>query len=308
MAFPSSSASVPSLSQWQVSYQGVTLGAGTNYGIKEIDGFDLNAWRSGDTPRARDHGELPGLDLVPGRTVTVTFDILPTSFVTSWVGLANGTVPQSSEQPFWLNLPGWGQLAMMAKPRKRSMPLTKEVSLGPLAKTIVEWHGTDPRLYTSPTLTASCGLSGNPAGFSFPFSFPFSFGGASTINTISWTNAGNMDIRPILTVTGPCTSPSVQLTAPASLGGPYLNFPGLVMNAGDQLVIDTDLRTVTYFTAGSTIGADRRNYLGAGFTWWSLQPAVAGVPTLNTILFTSADSGPVAGTLTVAAPQSGWVI
>lgn len=55
------------------------------------------------------------------------------------------------------------------------------------------------------------------------------------------------------------------------------------MNAGDQLVIDTDMHTATYFTAGSTIGGNRVQTLAPGSQWWSLAPGV------NSIQFLTSD-------------------
>lgn len=296
MPFPAPGASVPTLSSYQWSFNGYTGGTGTFFGVQKYEGIDMPDVRNGDAGRARDPGQFIGLDLLNGRQITITGQLGPLtggggfSFQSAWSALAAATVPGGTvEQPFFFNLPGYGTLVSMCRVRKRSMPLDITLSLGNLGNVVLQLNATDPRLYTTPTLNPSVSPPGTTAGFSFPLSFPLSFGGGGVAGSLSINNTGNIETRPILVVTGPCTNPSI--TNATAAGSPNLTF-NLPMASGDQLFIDTDFHTATYFTAGSTIGSTRLASLAQGSQWWSLAPGV------NTIQFLTGDSV-ATGTLTV---------
>lgn len=293
MAFPSPSVSVPTLSSsWQAYYNGLTFGGtGTQFNLSKIEGLDLPDVRQGDAGRPRDPGMFIGLDLLPGREITFTGDMGPGSFASSWTAFATATIPGGvTEQPLFVNVPGYGTLATMARVLRRNMPVDIQFALGNLAAFTLQFHCADPRLYNTPTLSPSVGLPAPSAGFSFPLSFPLAFGSGTVAGVITATNTGNIEMRPVLVVTGPCTYPSVtNATWP---GSPTLQF-GVSMATGDQLVIDLDLKTATYFTSGSTLGQSRLSTIQAGSQWWTLLPGA------NTIQFLSKDTSPVAGTLQV---------
>lgn len=290
MPFPAPSVSVPTLTTYQCNYGGLTLGGNTGLGLLKLEGLDTPNIRTGDAARPRDTGDFIGLDTIDGREITLTAQIGPEGgFTANWQALANATVPGgTTETPFYVALPLFGTLVSMARCRKRNMPIDIQFALGNLADVTLQLNATDPRLYSTPTLNPSCGLPTHSGLMAFPISFPLSFGGASPSGVITAVNNGNVQMCPILTVTGPCTNPSIQNASIA--GSPQLTFD-VTMASGDQLVIDTDLHTATYYTSGSTIGASRLYTLAGGSTWWTIQPGS------NTIQFNSADTGTVAGTL-----------
>src|ERR1017187_891607 len=121
--FPPPGTSVPTLAPYQLNYNGLTMGPGTVFEFQKLEGFDMPTVRTGDAGRARDHGLFIGLDLMGGREITVTGDMLATSS-TAWANLAGATVPGGvSEQPLYVNLPVFGTLVCMARVRKRAMPI-----------------------------------------------------------------------------------------------------------------------------------------------------------------------------------------
>ena len=73
------------------------------------------------------------------------------------------------------------------------------------------------------------------------------------------TNAGNFETRPVITITGPITSPSIVLD-----GASTISFSNLTLASGDKLVIDTDSKT------SLLIGAYRASDISSA--WWILQP------------------------------------
>ena len=120
MAFPPYGTTVPTLSSWQVSYSGVTVGAGTAYGILGATGIgDLPAVNTGDIARPRDQGELRGLDFIGGRDLTLDLQIWTPGSGSNLQALqstlAGVTNPnsQTTETPLWIQLPNLPLLASM---------------------------------------------------------------------------------------------------------------------------------------------------------------------------------------------------
>lgn len=307
MSFPASTVAVPTLSYYQFSYQGYTFGPGTPLELTKIEGVDMPVVRNGDAGRPRETGRFVGLDVLDGRDIAITGELLTTD-PTAWLTLASATAAGgTAEYPLYFNTPSWGTLVTMVRPRKRPMPIDIKAALGNLVDVVLGFSGSDPRWYSTPTNSASVTSPGTTTGFTFNATFPLSFGGGSSVGTLAVVNAGNIDIPPILTVTGPCTTPSI--TNASLPGAPNLLF-GVTLNAGDQLVINTDMHTATLFTAGSTLGSSRVYTLGQGSQWWTLWPAGGSfsVPGgSNTIQFLSSDPTP-SGTLTVAAPGGAYIL
>lgn len=291
--FPSPAVSVPALTNYQFWFNGLTMGPGTNLEILKLEGLDLPNMRTGDAGRPRDRGRFVGADFLDGRDITITAQLAATpttSFATGWGQVAAATAPTPGgtiESPLYLNLPGFGTLVTQARVRKRNMPIDITFALGNLANVTLMFSSSDPCWYSTPTLNPSVSPPGTSAGFAFPLSFPLSFGGGGVAGSLSVTNNGDIDVRPLLVITGPCTNPSVTLAST----GANLTF-GLTMNTGDQLVIDTDMHTATFFTSGSTIGSTRLYTLVQGSQWFSLPPGA------STLQFLTGDPT-ASGTLTV---------
>jgi hypothetical protein len=273
----------------------LSMGPGTNLELTGLEGIDMPAVRSGDAGRARDHGAFAGLDLMGEREVIIKGDLhnLTGTFSEAWQECANATVPGGTIQyPLFLNTATWGTLSTLVRVRKRQMPVEITFTLGNLAKVMFLFAGTDPRWY-GPTQQRSVKPPASVGGFTWPLKWNLKWGGGGYTGALSVTNAGNIETRPILTVEGPCTNPSIQnATAP---GGPTLTF-GLTLLAGETLVIDTDMHTAILYSSGSTAGSARAGLLTAGSKWWTLEPGT------STIQFLGSE-----GALTVEY-ASAWII
>lgn len=301
MAFPSPSLTPPTLGNWQFSYQGLTFGSGQAIKVAKVTGLgDLADIRTGDQPRPRDHGEIIGLDVFGGRDVTFDLEAESSSgqVESTLLTLAQVTTPGlTTEQPLWFQLPGLPLLAVMCRPRKRTIGWDVGFQIGNVGQTSVQFHATDPRVYTAGSAT-SVGLPSPTAGLTFPVTFPLTFG-TTPPNGVTLTNSGNVETRPLLVITGPVTNPSVQ-NATIS-GGPTLSLSnpgqtGYTVLAGDQLVIDTDAHTILYYSGGISSGttpASRSSWLQYGSTWFTMQPGA------NLLQFFSKDSAAVGASLTV---------
>lgn len=302
MAFPPVAA-VPSLQTFQMSYGGVTFGgvvAGSTYQFQSLDGvLDVPAAVTADAQRDLDQGEFIGLDVLPGRDMTIQQVVrAATAAALDAARQALGAVlgpAGTTEQPLYLQLAS-GTFACMARPRRHVCPLDINTVLAKGTIATTQFHASDPRWYAVPTKQATVGLPGPLGGLTFPVTFPASFGGGGGGGILQVTNAGQFEMRPVLIVTGPCTNPRVtNLTLP---GAPGIGF-NLVMATGDTLVIDTDFQSVLYFTAGSALGASRRGSLTSDTVWWNL------VPGLNQIELTTTDA--LGAALLTVQSADAWV-
>lgn len=305
MSLPSPSLSIPTLSNFQWFYQGpaatgITMGPGTPFGFTKFEGIDLPGIRNGDSARPRTRGQYVGLDVDDARDITLTLDVGPFASNFGGYGTLEGALAAlrkvtntqgTTEYPLWVQLPNLGLLAIMARCRKRAIPVDIPFAFGNLAQNVaMQFHATDPYFYASPTLDPSVGLPTPGLGFGFNLAFNFSFGGGSSPNTLTVTNSGDAPCYPQLVITGPCLNPSISNTS--MTGNPTLTFD-IQLFTGDQFVIDLDLQSALYTASGSSVAASRLNTLQANSTWWALPPGS------NVIAFNSGDTSPAAGTLAV---------
>ena len=128
----------------------------------------------------------------------------------------------------------------------------------------------DPIMYGSNPIVAKSGLPAGGGGFTFPITFPFTFPGPGGGGDINVTNSGNAAVYPIITVFGPCTSPSLTLKA---FGQSFLfALTGIQLNTGDFAIIDFKARTVTTNTQGSAYA-----YVTPGSSWWQIPPGTSTI-------------------------------
>ncbi len=305
---PSPTLSLPTLSLYQLSYQGLAFGGIENahpydtanpYQLQPNGTtglFDAAVIASGDTQRPLDQGEFQGLDVYQGRDITlvqsVTTDAVSFDHARQALGGALA-VQGATEQPLFIQLAS-GLYACMARPRKHACPFDNAFAQVQVAIATSLLHATDPRWYRQPTLTASTGpaMPGSAGGLTFPASAPFTFGSGGTGGVLDIANAGTIEMRPVLVVTGPVASGPITIANTSITGSPQVSFD-VALNAGDTLTIDMDWQTAVLVTAGSTQGSSRANDLRSGSTWWNL-PA----DTTSRLLYTTGDVA-AASTLTV---------
>ncbi len=288
MSFPSPAITAPTLENWRWEYNGLELGVGTQYGVLGVEGLDLGGpIRSGDVVLPRDHGQTRGLDLLGGRDLL--FDL--------WLGAQGGytlqtlqknlasatTVQPDEELPLWFQLPNLPTLCSMCRPRQRKGKIETDYATGGVWKPELSLHATDPRLYSQGlSAKVSAEETVREGGLSFPVGpFPITFG--SVLPTVlEAKNEGNVEMRPLLILTGPLTAPSITNTSIA--GEPYVQIirPGAVeptILAGDQVLIDLgNPHLVLYYAEGIEAARYSQGYepediyswLSAESTWWDL--------------------------------------
>ena len=252
MAFPLGY-SAPSLSPWQMQFNGLTFGAGTAYEIVGIQGVsDLPMLNTGDVARARVHGEFPGYNLLAGRDIDVSLDLgFKNGALTSQVLLKNlqvainanltNTVAVNAELPLWIQIPNRPVMGAMVRIKDAKYPYTFDYANSGRITPELWFHATDPRFYGNPVSTTQ------------------SFSSATTASIPTITYAGDVDMNPIVTFASTSTGMS-NVTVTCTVGGVAqwkINLePGTVPTA-TTYVIDTDLHTITkagsaYYSASAT--------------------------------------------------------
>lgn len=302
MKFPSPTLTPPTLTPWQFSFNGQTFGNATPSAVLKVTGLGDNPHIRSATPtRARDHGQLVGLDLYGGRTFTITVWAKPNavSLQTNLLKLAAALeVGLSTEQPLWFQQPNLPLLCVMCRARKKAVPWDVNYGAAMVAKPVAQFHATSPYVF-GVGKSVTLGVPPPLPGMTFPATFPLSFGGAVTPAGVTATNNGNSSMRPVLVITGPVTSP--YLSNESLPGAPTLAITnplqtGYTVATGDQLVIDFDAQSVEYYVGGVASGtqpASRMSWVVPGSTWWYLKPGA------NLIHLVSEDSVAVTGTFEV---------
>lgn len=295
----------PTLDAWQFQYNGLTFGAGTSFGILSVKGLAMADVRHQDSVLPRDSGYLPGLDVYGGRTVELDL------WMTGIGGLQSNQVALAeafplgfaTESPLWFQLPNMPLLCVMARTRKRTIRWDAVFAAQAVAKPMLQLYCTDPRIYgVSVVQTVGLGaVSGG--GLTFPVGpFPVTFG-ATAPASLTVTNSGTDESRPVILFTGPLTAPYLQNSTITS--GPLVQVinpssGGFTILDGDQLMVDMNVpHRVLYFSgglAGGQAGSSVRSWLTAPSVWWDLPAATSSV-----LVFGSQDSSQTSGSVSVVS-------
>ena len=277
----------PSLSSWQFQFSSITFGAGTAIGLLNVEGLGgLPPVNSKDQAFPRDTGEYVGVDAMGGRD-PVTDLIVTANIFTQMVSIGGAfRAGGYTEQPLWFQLPGLPCLCSMVRARVRPTKWDTMVSAAGMWTPTLTWHASDPRLYTQ---SASVATPANPDN-----------GNAVLVVT----NSGNVEVRPVLVLTGPLLAPVVSNTTIGSDVGIAIA-TGLTIASGDQVAIDCSTpHTAVYWTGGIAGGTATNIYNWidqANTSWWTL------VPGANNLTLTSGNTSLAAGQLAVWSPN-GYVL
>ena len=177
-----------------VTWGSITFGPSPYY-LKEIDGLDFPTMRSGDTPKPRDNGELIGYDFMPGRDITLKFDVIDPA--DNMGALNQSMIPTlNKEAQLSFIVPGMGTpvagvfptLYAGVRPRSLSWKVDVVYSLGGLVQDLQAlWHATDPNFYE---VTDGVVYDGDSPSII--------------------TNKGTVPCKPIVTFYGPASNPFIE--------------------------------------------------------------------------------------------------
>ena len=249
-------------SDYQVLFNGVMMGPGTNYEITNPDGLlDLTGVRANYTSRPHRTGAYQQPHYADGAVYTLTFDIGATStvnFPTAIGALQAATKPQLTPIPLTFKLPGRPVLAVGVQCLNRKIPMqVGEFDVAGFSSgAAVQFYAPDPRLY-GVSSTLRTGLRTVGTGLTYPLTYPLSYGATGAGGSVQFTNTGDTNTEPVFTISGALTA-GFQITWVET--GQHLTYSFPV---GSDLVVDCGAGTAT------TQGQDRTSYLTSR-DWFSV--------------------------------------
>ena len=261
---------------WQIELNGVLMGSGTSYIVRDFDPWSAPKIRAGEAPRAQQHGSFAGRDWLGERLVAAKIGINAGTSAADQTArrvlAAAWQPPEGTVVPLvWMEDDGVKYL-VFGKPRLASSDLSSRVL------TECRFVATDPRIYNAVASTATTTPPSGSGGLTFNATPNFTFGGAVTGGSMTVNNAGGFKTPWVATLTGPLTDPRIEHVEQSCT----LFLTGSLA-VGETLVIDSAARSILL---GGT--ASRYTWLGPLSKWFDLTP---GLQTVN--LRAASGTGPI---------------
>lgn len=256
------------LNDYQASFRGVTVGDGTDIDILLADGIEgMPDVRSGDIARSGVHGLSPGRDLYGGRAIRLDVEIMDVDADALGVtldDLKSAFASSADEAELLWKLPGQVERRVLARCRRRPVPVVSpNHQLGTQALS-VELVATDPLVYSAVETIVSTGFPEGAEGYTYPRSYPRAYGAAGSGGVVTVSNDGTEDAPWQATITGPWVNPRIEHVAT----GLTLVF-GISVAAGETLVIDGRDGVRSVLLNGT---ASRYTTIQRGSRWFKLPP------------------------------------
>lgn len=143
-----------------------------------------------------------------------------------------------------------------------AIQVTRATSSAQAATVKIPFTAADPRRFATNAglevawKTLATGLPKSSGGFTLPFTLPLVIEGQATSGVLDFTVNGTRPAKTRYTITGPITTPSVQ---DETTGARFTI--NTILNPGETLVVDADLRTVTVNNTQSRRGAFTGNFM-----------------------------------------------
>ncbi|MFC8429921.1 phage distal tail protein [Streptomyces sp. NPDC057253] len=220
----------------------VTLGAvdasGVDWRLMGLEGWDSPDSRSEFTDREADHGAWASPVYLSSRPITLSGTILAPSQALLEAAMEQLRAAAGLTDTL---LTVWETTPKQAIVRRSGKPLVQYLTDTKASYSVLV-TAPDPRRYSTTQSTGTTALPSTTGGLTFPVTFPVTFSATAVAGSITAVNAGNVDTRPVLTITGPVVAPSVSALYPDGTVR-QLTY-SLDLASGDVLTIDTDARTV----------------------------------------------------------------
>lgn len=235
--------------------EALLLGDETEIVVTGLTGWEeMPPVDSGNVPRPSWHGSWSGRPITQERIVTVEFDLLPISQdTTALINLIKSATPlglDGTERALVVKsddgqpLVAWGQVI------RRALPMAPGYRRR-VQGCAIQWACSDPRRYhlQVETLHIQAPLIFS-TGYDYPLQYPINYGVVvGTVGDGVAVNSGDAPTHPIITILGPAVRPRVVNLITQE----QIEFD-IELVAGEQLVIDTQLGTVT-LSGGSRTSA-----------------------------------------------------
>lgn len=280
----------------QLTYNGLTIGTtsldanGVAWVYNDLPGWDFAPLRLTPTPRGQHHGVYAGPAFLSGREIIVMGHIAspdPVALLAAREQLHTAMATYTTPLPFIVAESPPKMCWVRANVGSKDRWLT-----GPIIEFEMHLLAADPLKYDPGVTVVTAAQPDQTAGtgLAWPMQFPLAWGDQFGAGIITAYNSGNTSTSATLTITGPCTNPTIENRTTHQI----LTL-GITLLASDVLLIDLDSKAVTL--NGNTA---RRGVITSSPTqWWSLTPGS------NEIRFSTADGSNTGATCTIAY-RSAW--
>ncbi|MFF1547161.1 phage distal tail protein [Streptomyces sp. NPDC058291] len=240
---------------------GTVDASGVAWVLQTLEGWDSPDVRAEFTDREGDHGAWASPVYLGSRPITLAGTIVAPS-----QALLEAAMEQLRAAAGLTDtqLTVWETLPKQCTVRRSGKVLLQYVT-DVTASYSVMVTAEDPRRYGTTQQSGVTGLPVTTGGLTFPAAVPFAFSASGATGTIAAANAGTVETRPVLTVAGPVVAPLVSALYPD--GTVRQLAYSQTLQSGEQLVIDTDARTVLLN------GVSRRRFLSVPAGWPTIPAA-----------------------------------
>ncbi len=267
---------------------GTVDSAGVAWVLQSLEGWDSPEVRAEFTDREGDHGAWGSPVYLGSRPITLAGVIIAPSQALLEQAMEQLRAAAALSDAL---LPVWETISKQAMVRRSGKPLLQYLT-DTRASFSVMVTAEDPRRYSTTAQSGTTGLPVTTGGITFPVTAPFAFASSGATGTIAAANAGTMETRPVLTVAGPVVAPLVSaLYADGSVRQLVYS---QTLQSGEQLVIDTDARTVLLN------GVSRRRFMSVPQGWPT-------IPASSTVTYQFQSSTYSASASLTAAWRSAWM-
>lgn len=244
---------------------GITLGAVDAGGIAwTLDRDGLQGWDGTDvrteySERTSDHGSWAGPTYLTHRVITLTGKIVAPDLAALDVAVEQLLAAASLTDTL---LTVAESIPKQALVRRSGRPLVR-LETDRIASWSLLLTAADPRRYSTTLQSQSTALPSVTGGLTLPITLPITISTTTVAGSFILTNAGSIATRPVLTITGPVTTPAIVASLPDG-SVRQLTYSD-TLASGDVLVIDCGARTAVLNGSVS-----RRRYLSG--QWPEIPP------------------------------------
>lgn len=235
------------ITDYQWRYGDLTMGRGTDYGIRAVSGLEDLSIRSGSIPTPRRDGSIQADHFVSSREIIMEITVAGVKDSQARADALAALYKQfgRADVPVSLSFkePGYARRHIWCRPIGRSVP--RNPSSAFLRASSFRLIAEDPRIYSVDTKTGIMDVYDSATGgFDFAADFPEDFTISAATTEVNIKNEGDADAYPVITVFGPPTGTLTALEITNTRNGDVLDID--VTLVIDQ-ILTIDMRA--YITA-----------------------------------------------------------
>ena len=235
------------ITDYQWRYGDLTLGRGTDYGIRAVSGLEDLSIRSGSIPTPRRDGSIQADHFVSSREIVMEITVAGVKDSDERADLLAALYAQfnRSDEPVSLSFkePGYARRNVWARVIGRSVP--RNPSSAFVRASTFRLIAEDPRIYSVDRKDGIMDVYDSATGgFDFPATFPETFSIHTATTEVNINNEGDADAYPLITVFGPPTGTLTAMEITNTRNGDVLDIDTTLVI--DQ-VLTIDMRA--YITA-----------------------------------------------------------